>query len=55
MPREAEPSITERAFVLQALRENTRVDGRAFDSFRELKVGFGDEYGLADVRLGGTR
>lgn len=55
MPREAEPSINERAFILQALEENTRLDGRAFDAYRELNVSFGEEYGLADVRLGKTR
>ncbi|MCJ1291746.1 hypothetical protein MMC34_003291 [Xylographa carneopallida] len=55
MPREAEPSLNERAFVLKALRENIRIDGRAFDAFRDLNVTFGDEYGVADVRLGKTR
>ena len=55
MPREAEPSINERAFVLQALREGIRMDGRAFTSFRNLEITFGDEYGVADVRLGKTR
>lgn len=55
MPREAEPSINERAFVLQALQENIRLDGRAFDAYRQLDVSFGEEYGVADVRLGKTR
>lgn len=55
MPREAEPSINERAFVLQALRENIRIDGRAFDAFRDLELSFGDEFGIADVKLGRTR
>ena len=55
MPREAEPSISERSFVLQALGENLRLDGRAFDAFRDLKLTFGDEFGAADVRLGNTR
>lgn len=55
MPREAEPSINERAFILQALQEDVRPDGRALDSFRALDISFGDEYGVADVRLGGTR
>lgn len=55
MPREVEPSTNERTFVLQALRENTRIDGRAFDAFRDPQLSFGDEHGLADVRLGGTR
>lgn len=55
MPRETEPSLNERAFVLQALRENIRLDGRAFDAFRDMELSFGDEYGVADVRLGKTR
>ena len=55
MPREAEPSLNERAFILEALRENIRIDGRALDAFRDLDVTFGDEYGVADIRLGKTR
>ena len=55
MPREAEPSNNERVFVLQALRENLRIDGRGLDSFRDLELSFGNEYGVADVRLGKTR
>ena len=55
MPREAEPSINERAFILQALEENIRLDGRALDAYRDLIISFGDEYGVADVRLGRTR
>lgn len=55
MPREAEPSVNERTFLLQALQENIRLDGRAFDAYRQLDVLFGEEYGVADVRLGKTR
>lgn len=55
MPREAELSLNEREFILQALGENIRLDGRAFDAFRDLDLTFGDEYGVADVRLGKTR
>ncbi len=55
MPREAEPSINERAFILQATQEDIRLDGRAFDAYRQLDVSFGEEYGVADVRLGKTR
>ena len=55
MPREAEPSINERAFVLQALEENIRLDGRALDAFRDIDISFGDYYGVADVQLGKTR
>lgn len=55
MPREVEPSINERAFLLQALQENIRLDGRALDAYRQLDISFGDDYGVADVRLGKTR
>lgn len=55
MPREAEPSNNERGFVLSALRENIRLDGRALDQFRPVDLAFGEEYGVADVRIGKTR
>lgn len=55
MPREVEPSLNERDFIRQALRENLRLDGRSFDQHRNLDLVFGDEYGIADVRLGKTR
>jgi hypothetical protein len=55
MPREAEISINEREFISQALQEQIRIDGRAFDAFRPLELTFGDEYGVADVQLGKTR
>ncbi|KAL8732019.1 MAG: hypothetical protein Q9166_002971 [cf. Caloplaca sp. 2 TL-2023] len=55
MPREAEPSNNERAFILEALHEDIRLDGRALESFRNIELSFGDEYGVADVQLGKTR
>ena len=55
MPREVEPSLNEREFIASALRENTRLDGRDFDAYRNLTLEFGDEYGVVDVRLGKTR
>ncbi|THV49689.1 hypothetical protein BGAL_0183g00070 [Botrytis galanthina] len=55
MPREVEPSINEKQFFSKALKENLRIDGRSFDQFRALELEFGDEYGVADVRLGKTR
>jgi hypothetical protein len=55
MPREAEVSVNERAFIQEALKENIRLDGRAFDAFRPLELTFGDEFGVADVQLGKTR
>ena len=55
MPRDVDPSLNERAFILQVLLEKTRLDGRAFNSYRELNLTFGDEYGVALVRLGHTK
>ena len=55
MPREAEPSQNEREFLQHALREDIRLDGRALDACRDIQVSFGEEYGVADVRLGKTR
>lgn len=55
MPREVQPSLNEREFIASALRENIRLDGRAFDAYRDLSLEFGEEYGVVDVRLGKTR
>ncbi|PNP49795.1 hypothetical protein THARTR1_09563 [Trichoderma harzianum] len=55
MPREAEPSLSERTFTLQAIGEGLRLDGRKLDQFRSLELSFGDDYGVADVKLGKTR
>ncbi|KAL6697588.1 ribosomal protein S5 domain 2-type protein [Trichoderma pleuroticola] len=55
MPREAEPSLSERTFTLQAISEGLRLDGRKLDQFRSLELSFGDDYGVADVKLGKTR
>lgn len=55
MPREVEPSINERNFLLQALHENIRLDGRALDAYRPISLTFGEDYGTAEVKLGGTR
>ena len=55
MPREADPSSNEQTFLLSALRENLRLDSRAFDQYRPISLEFGDEYGVADVRFGKTR
>lgn len=55
MPREVEPSLNERQFIRDALFESIRLDGRQLDQFRNLDLQFGDDYGVADVRLGKTR
>ena len=55
MNKEAPLSIAERDFILNALREDVRLDGRGADQLRPLKVSFGDEYGHVKVQLGKTR
>jgi exosome complex component RRP45 len=55
MPREAELSNNEREFILSALRQNVRLDGRSSDAYRDIELTFGEEYGLVDVKLGKTR
>ena len=55
MPREAELSLNERTFALQALQENIRLDERALDACRPLNITFGTDYGTADIQLGKTR
>ncbi|KAM0271657.1 hypothetical protein ACHAQH_008992 [Verticillium albo-atrum] len=55
MPREAEPSVNEKEFLLKALQEGVRLDGRPFDQYRNIDISFGDEYGVVDVSLGKTR
>lgn len=55
MNKEAPLSIAERDFILNALREDVRLDGRGLDQLRPLKVSFGEEYGHVKVQLGKTR
>ncbi len=55
MPREPETSLNERAFVLEALQNDLRLDGRAHDAYRDIEISFDEEYGVADVRVGKTR
>lgn len=55
MPREAEPSLSEKTFVTQALAEGLRLDNRKFEQYRSLQLTFGDEYGIAEVQFGKTK
>lgn len=55
MNKEAPLSIAERDFILNALREGVRLDGRQADQLRPLTVTFGEEYGHVKVQLGKTR
>lgn len=53
--REATVSNNEKKFTEDCLIENLRVDGRAFDEFRELKIQFGSDWGSCHVALGKTQ
>jgi hypothetical protein len=55
MSKEAQLSIAERDFILEALREDVRLDGRQPDQFRPMDITFGEEYGHVKLQLGKTR
>lgn len=55
MPRIPEPSLNEKQFLLKALQEDIRVDGRSLEDYRKIDLTFGEEYGVANIRLGKTR
>lgn len=55
MPREADISLNERVFLLQALQAGVRLDGRGLHDYRKIDLQFGDEYGHTEVKLGKTR
>ncbi|KAL3486602.1 ribosomal protein S5 domain 2-type protein [Aspergillus germanicus] len=54
MNKEAALSIAERDFILDAVREDVRLDGRAANQLRPLKLSFEEEYGHVKVQLGKT-
>jgi len=53
--REEVVSITERQFILNALGERKRVDGREALEYRHLSIKLGAEMGCAYVQLGNTK
>jgi len=55
MVKETEPSIPEKAFILQALKEGYRLDCRNKTEFRNIEIKLGREFGHAEVQLGSTR
>lgn len=55
MPRETEPSNIERAFILEAIQENVRLDGRSLLQLRDINLTFGVQHGNATVELGKTK
>lgn len=55
MSKEAQLSIAERDFILEALRQDVRLDNRKADEYRPLNISFGEEYGHVNLQLGKTK
>ncbi|KAI9012605.1 ribosomal protein S5 domain 2-type protein [Phycomyces nitens] len=55
MVKEIGPSINESQFLLNALREGRRVDGRGVYDMRSIELSFGQDFGYVQVQLGKTR
>jgi len=55
MSKEAPLSIAERDFILEALHQDVRLDGRKVDDYRPLNISFGEEYGHVNLQLGKTK
>ncbi|KAE8630486.1 hypothetical protein XENTR_v10000838 [Xenopus tropicalis] len=53
--KETPLSNCERAFLLQAIAERKRLDGRQTYDYRNIKITFGTDYGCCIVELGKTR
>jgi hypothetical protein len=53
--RPPSPSIPERDFLLSALQQSLRLDGRALLEARQLKLTFGSDLGWVECSLGKTR
>ncbi|CCJ30637.1 unnamed protein product, partial [Pneumocystis jirovecii] len=54
MPKDIDLSLNEKEFILEALNNNLRLDGRGFDVWRDLKLNFGNSYGHVELSLGKT-
>lgn len=55
MSKEAQLSVAERDFILEALRQDVRLDGRKPDEYRPLDISFGEQYGHVNLQLGKTQ
>lgn len=53
--RDLDISNNERLFILQALKEGVRLDGRSVEDCRTLDISFGPDYGSVQLSLGGTK
>lgn len=54
MPREIEPPTVQKDFLIQALEEGKRLDGRIPLEQRPVKLEFGAELGSVECHLGKT-
>lgn len=54
MPREIEPPTIQRDFLLAALAEGKRLDGRSPLEMRKVGIEFNGELGSCEVHLGDT-
>lgn len=55
MAKSIEISTSESKFILEAFRQNKRLDGRSFDQFRDVDIQLGNEYGDVTVTMGKTK
>lgn len=55
MPREIDPPTIQKEFLLAALGEGKRLDGRGLLEHREVEFTFGPELGWVECRLGKTK
>ncbi|SMN18463.1 similar to Saccharomyces cerevisiae YDR280W RRP45 Exosome non-catalytic core component [Maudiozyma saulgeensis] len=55
MAKDIEISTSESKFILEALKQNYRLDNRTFDQFRDVKIQFGEELGDVLIEMGKTK
>lgn len=48
-------SLSERKFILEAIGNEQRIDGRGLYDVRSLRIAFGSTWGRVQVQLGSTR
>ena len=53
--RPPSPSIPERDFTLEALKQHLRIDGRGPNDMRSVDISFGPDLGWVECAIGKTR
>lgn len=53
--KETAISLSERTFILEALKKANRIDGRRVQDIRTVRIAFREQYGSAEVQYGKTR